>query len=194
MFRYASGALLLLFCLGTLVALLPVSSSMERRGVELYDVQMRLYPRTEREDVVWLFGAQKVVHQPESGESLLTGLEQGKRLVKGELDMTLSAKTITVDAQDNLYTDRVQLSIPRVCATISFGRVGEGHSVRIDQNSGFSGPDVDYRDAYSVMTAKSIRSDFELKNASMPGQKLRISLDPTNECKNGQIVPKEDKK
>lgn len=197
MFRYASSALLILLVLAGLTALIPPPQTQIKKGVELLDVNMRLYPRTEKPGVVWLFAADKIVNRPEDGESVLSGMKLGKRMVNDKLDMTLSAKNITIDNQDNLYTDFVTMNIPSGCTTISFGALGQAKAVVIDQNTGFSGPNVHYRDAYSVLTAKSIRSDFELHNASMPGQKLTIALDPKNECVNGRIVkriPKGDNK
>jgi hypothetical protein len=197
MFRYASSALLILLVLAGLTALIPPPQTQIKKGVELLGVDMRLYPRTEKPGVVWLFAADKIVNRPEDGESVLSGMKLGKRMINGTLDMTLQADHLTIDSQDNLYTDQVVMSIPKECTTLSFGEPGQNKAVVIDQNSGFSGPNVKYRDAYAVLTAKSIRSDFELHNASMPGQKLTIALDPKNECVNGRIVkriPKGDKK
>jgi hypothetical protein len=188
MFRYASSALLILLVLAGLAALIPPPQPQNKKGVELLGVELRLYPRTEKPGVVWLFAADKIVNRPEDGESVLSGMKLGKRMVNNALDMTLKAEHLTIDSQDNLYTDQVVMSIPKECTTLSFGEPGQARAVVIDQNAGFSGPNVRYQDAYAVLTAKSIRSDFELHNASMPGQKLTIALDPKNECVGGQIV------
>ena len=175
--------------LGVVAALLPVPVSSEGGGVELSNVKMRLYPRTEDKGVVWLFGAKTLTYNPGQSESALNGLEQGQRLVKGKLDMTLETQSLTIDQNDVLYTDLVTLTIPKECATLTFGQPGAARAVMIDQNTGFSGPNVRYKSAITTLTATSVKSDFALKDLRMPGARFLGDLDATQKCKNGKIVP-----
>ena len=179
----------MLLLLGVVVAFLPAPRSSEGGGVELSGVKMRLYPRTEEKGVVWLFQAKTIAYDPGQSESVLKGLEQGKRIVGGKLDMTLETKALTIDQNDTLYSDLVTLSIPKECTTISFGQRGNPRAVTIDQNTGFSGPNVKYRNANAVLGARSVQSDFALKNLRMPGTRFLTDLDAPMECKNGKIVP-----
>jgi len=189
MLRFALSALLVLLLLGVGVAFLPAPRSGGEGGVELSGVKMRLYPRTEEKGVVWLFGAETLAYTSSQSESVLTGLEQGKRMVGGKLDMTLETKALTIDQNDTLYSDFVTLTIPKECTTFTFGQPGTPRAVMIDQNSGFSGPNVKYKSAVAVLTAKSVQSDFALTNLRMPGARFSGDLDGVMECRNGKTVP-----
>ena len=175
--------------LGVVAALLPVPVSSEGGGVELSNVKMRLYPRTEEKGVVWLFGAKYVTYDPGQSESVLKGLELGQRLVKGKLDMTLETQSLIIDQNNTLYSDLVTLTIPKECTTFTFGQPGAARAVMIDQNTGFSGPNVRYKSAITTLTATSVKSDFALKDLRMPGARFLGDLDATQKCKNGKIVP-----
>ncbi len=188
MLRFALSALLVLLLLVLLVAFLPTPRSSDASSVELSGVKMRLYPRTEEKGVVWLFGVKSMAFDPASRESTLSGLEQGKRLGKGKLDMTLETKTLTIDQNDTLFSDFVTLTIPKECTTFTFGQSGTPRAVMIDQNSGFSGPNVRYKSADAVLSAKSVQSDFALKNLRMPGARFLGDLDAPVECRKGKIV------
>ncbi len=180
---------MVLLLLGVVVAFLPAPRSSDASGVELSGVKMRLYPRTEARNVVWLFQAKTIAYNSSQSESVLSGLEQGKRLVRGKLDMTLETKSLTIDQNDTLYSDFVTLTIPKECTTFTFGQPGTPRAVMIDQNSGFSGPNVKYKSAVAVLTARSVQSDFALTNLRMPGARFSGDLDGVMECRNGKTVP-----
>lgn len=167
MLRFALSALLVLLLLGVGVAFLPAPRSSEGGGVELSGVKMRLYPRTEEKGVVWLFGAKTIAFDPASSESTLSGLEQGRRVVDGKTQMYLTTKSIIVDANNNLFASRAVMEIPEKCARFSLGDANNPRSVVIDQNVGFSGPNVLWESPSSVMKGYSVKSNFAVTNIDL---------------------------
>ncbi|GEM48101.1 hypothetical protein [Deinococcus cellulosilyticus] len=185
MLRYASWALLLLLVLGFVLALLPSPSVQAAQGVKLMEVSMKLYPQQDP-DAVWEFHSKDIQYDPIEGKSVLNGTQTGKRMVKGELDMTVTAPGIEIDRTDNLHMKEAVLNIPKQCTTLKIQK-----DVTIDQASGFSGKQVQYRAANMDMTADAITAPFDLgADTQMTRPRFVSDLDAPETCVGGAIVEK----
>ncbi|GGJ21347.1 hypothetical protein [Deinococcus roseus] len=190
MLRYASWAFLGLLLLGLVLALLPSPAVQAAQGVKLIGVSMKLYPQQDP-DAVWEFQSNTIQYDPIEGKSVLNGTQSGKRMVKGTLDMTITAPGIEIDRTDNLHMKEAVLNIPKQCTTLKIQK-----DVTIDQASGFSGQRVQYRAANTDMTADAITAPFDLgPETQMTKPKLVSDLDAPEKCVHGEIVEKpEDEK
>ena len=93
-----------------------------------------------------------------------------ERTVGGETDFTLASEQITIDAQENLRGQRINVYIPDADWTLDM-RGRNGNQVLIDQQQGrftapfldISGPDID-------SSAEDAGMDFDLKNFVSGGE------------------------
>ncbi len=164
------GALILV---GLVLSLLPNPVRAQLGEVKLENVDLVLFPASDP-NARWTFKAANVTYNPETRESLATGLQDGKRFVtvkdaktgleKKELDLSLKAQEIRIDAQDNLSTQQANIFIPKGCYLLRLGKPGET-PVMIDQNTGFRANYVDLDSPNLSFTGTEFTSDFALKNA-----------------------------
>ncbi len=107
----------------------------------------------------------------------------------GRLDMTIRTTDLSVDSTDNLRAQTATLYLPKLCTSVQLGSPGNPIPVVIDQQTGFSGPDVYLTAPDYTLTAKSIRASFDLKQTSSRDPRFLGTLKPTKTCRDGHIVP-----
>ena len=89
------------------VALLPKGErTIPDSTIELADATVTLYPQADPE-AVWNFAAPEVDYEPDTRQTTLLGIEDGKRTVDGETDFTLAADEVTIDSDDNLSGEKM---------------------------------------------------------------------------------------
>lgn len=140
MFRFA------LFALASTIAVLVGLSLVpqpERRvpggTIKLSGATLTLYPQADPK-AIWHFAAERVDYEPEIGETTLHTIDDAERTVGGETDFTLTSERITIDAQENLRGDAIEVYIPDVQWTLDM-QTEEGNPVVIDQTQGrFNAP------------------------------------------------------
>lgn len=185
MLRYASWALLMLLVLGLVLALLPSPAVQAAQGVTLTGVSMKLYPQQDP-NAVWEFQSDRIQYDPIEGKSTLSGVQTGKRMVKGELDMTITAPGIEIDRTDDLHMKQAVLYIPKQCTTLTIQK-----NVRIQQQSGIKGEGLVWRSANTNMVGKAIDAPFDLGPDTLVTKPEFVSdLDAPEQCVNGEIVEK----
>ena len=141
MARVSLIALGILILIGLVLSFLPSAAKTPLGEVTLENVDLVLYPAADP-NAKWTFKAGVVKYNPESRSSVATELSEGKRLVKGKLDLSLYAKTVTIDSNDNLQTQKANIFIPNGCYLLKLGQDGAAQ-VQIDQNAGYRAPYVD---------------------------------------------------
>lgn len=102
--------------------------------VLLRDTQVALYPRADPE-AAWYFASPHVDYSPDSGESVLHALSDGRRTVGGETDFTLAAETLTIDQSENLRGDLILARLERTGECLTMLASGPD-PVLIDQGAG----------------------------------------------------------
>ncbi len=171
--RIALIALGALIAIGLVLSLLPNPATAPLAEVKLEKVDLVLFPASDP-NARWTFKAANVTYNPESRESLASGLQDGQRYVTvkdaktgretRELDLSLKAQEIKIDAQDNLSTQQATIFIPKGCYLLRLGKPGDT-PVMIDQNTGFRANYVDLDSPNLSFTGTEFTSDFALKNA-----------------------------
>jgi len=154
------------------LALLPSRTTVVPGGaVELEDVEVTLYPRTDP-DAVWYFAAPRVEYEPNVQEATLFAIEDGRRTVDGETDFTLSSDQVTIDRSDNLRGEAMHAFLVDDELDLRMEAKGS-RQVLIDQRAGrfevpratMSGPDL----GESVFEDMRISFDFTDFEAGGPG-------------------------
>lgn len=173
MFRLA------LLALGATVALLVVLSLLPQQArtvpggtIALSNAQVTLYPQADPA-AVWHFAAERVDYEPDVGETTLREIGDAARTVDGETDFTLASERLTIDAQENLRGQHVEVYIPDADWTLDME--GEpGTPVVIDQQQGrFSAPFLDISGPDIESSAQDAGMDFDLKNFVSGGEGTR---------------------
>lgn len=191
------AALIFFACLlvfGVAFSFLPSGSSVPRSGVTLQGVRFSLYPEQDR-GAVWRFAARQVSIDPLKNENTLDDLGKGERWLKQKdgsekLDLTLKAKRLVIDADDNLKAQEAQMYLIDGCYTLNFQAIGD-KPVVINQRSGYSAPYVGIVSPSLNGEIDDFTSPFDLSNvqgSQRPG--FTVQTNPTSICKNGHVVPR----
>lgn len=181
-------------------ALLPSGrTDQSKTGVTLRGVRLALYPARDPE-AVWTFAAREVQHDPVSGQTELSGLSDGERLLreragqgftgKETLDATLRSPGLSISAQDDLSTPEATLYLADACAEVRLkGNAQE--PVRIQQGQGFSAPlaEISSPTLAGRLTRLKMSFQFVLEDAGEDSD-TQFFLDPKEDCVNGQRVPR----
>lgn len=139
--------------------------------VELHDVVVTLYPRTDP-DAVWYFATPQADYHPSSQEATLHSVEDGRRTVEGETDFTLHSQLVTIDRSENLRGDEMRAHLVDDELDLVM-QARAGRQVLIDQRAGrfevpraiMSGPDL----GESVFEDMRISFDFTDFESGGPG-------------------------
>jgi hypothetical protein len=200
MTRIALIALGVLLLLGVVVSIWPVNNREAMGEVRLEGVSLELYPAADP-DAKWLFQAKNVVYNPDTRESEVELQGKGRRVVDGKTDLELSAKSLTIDGNDNLRTTKASVYVPRDCATVSLTntrRDTDGQTltspnfVMIDQNTGYRAPYAEITFPDYRQTGENLDASFDLKERLVLERTRFRLVDGGNErCENGVIVKKE---
>jgi len=144
------------------VALLPqrerqLPSSM----LSLSTTHVTLYPQADPR-AVWTFAAPEVEYDPDRRETTLLDLSDGRRVVDGSTDFTLTSDRIVIDNQDNLRGDHIRAHLIREDADLDMVAKG-GREVLIDQRRGrFEVPRVTLSSAEGSSVFEDMRISFDL--------------------------------
>jgi hypothetical protein len=158
--RVSLIALGILILIGLVLSFLPSSAKTPLGEVTLENVDLVLYPAADP-NAKWTFKAGVVKYNPESRSSVATEMKEGKRLVKGKLDLSLYTKTVTIDSNDNLQTQRATIYIPDGCYVLKLG-TDTGQQVQIDQNAGYRAPYIDLTSPNLSYTAQDFTASFDM--------------------------------
>lgn len=167
MTRTALIVLVVVALLGAVLALLPTPAPRTPGNVELTGVSMVLFPEADP-DARWTFHSQSVSYNPDSRESLVRGQTRGERYLKKTLDLTLDAKDVTIDSNDNLTTQQASIYVIDGCVRVNLG-LTSGPPVFIDQSNGYQAPYADvtfpnFRTTGGPLSASFDLQRFELTN------------------------------
>ena len=201
------AALIFLACLlvfGVAFSFLPSGSSVPRSGVTLQGVRFSLYPEQDR-GAVWRFAARQVSIDPLKNENTLDDLGRGERWIKAKkkkdvwipdangedhLDLTLTAKRLVIDADDNLKAREAHLYILQDCTTLTLRAAGDNQVV-INQRSGYTAPYVGISSPSIQLEFDAFSSPFDLSNVQGTQRAGgTVQTNPTSICKNGHVVPR----
>jgi hypothetical protein len=158
--RVSLIALGILILIGLVLSFLPSPAKAPLAEVTLENVDLVLYPAADP-NAKWKFKAGIVRYNPESRSSVAEQLSVGQRLVKGELDLSLYTKTVTIDSNDNLQTQKANIFIPKGCYVLKLGQDGAAQ-VQIDQNSGYRAPFIDLTSPNLSYTAQDFSASFDM--------------------------------
>lgn len=175
MFRLALVALALTVAVLVGLSLLPQPERSVPSGtIELSGATVTLYPQADPE-AIWHFAAERVDYEPSLGETILYTIDDAERTVGGETDFTLTSAKLTIDAQENLRGDAIEVYIPDAKWTLDM-RAGDGTPVLIDQQQGrFSAPLLDIAGPDIESSSQNAGMDFDLKNFTSGGENTRNS-------------------
>jgi hypothetical protein len=169
--RVSLIALGILILVGLVLSFLPSSAKTPLGEVTLENVDLVLYPAADP-NAKWTFKAWIVKYSPESRSSVATELSEGKRLVKGKLDLSLYTKTVTIDSNDNLQTQRATIFIPKGCYVLKLGQ-DTGQQVQIDQNAGYRAPYIDLNSPNLSLTGQEFTASFDMTDTGFRKYKIR---------------------
>jgi len=109
--KYAIIALIALIGLLIVIALIPEGERVVPNStIELSDAQLILYPQADP-DAVWSFKAPSVEYEPGVRETTLLNIEDGRRTENGETDFTLESERTTIDSDDNLRGEKIDIHL-----------------------------------------------------------------------------------
>jgi len=170
-----------LFVLGATVVLLVGLSLLPQRAravpggtIVLSSARVTLYPQADPA-AVWHFAAERVDYEPDVGETTLHDIGDAARTVGGKTDFTLASERLTIDAQENLRGQHIEVYIPDADWTLDM-RGEPGTPVVIDQQQGrFSAPFLDISGPDIESSAQDAGMDFDLKNFVSGGEGTRNS-------------------
>nr|WP_202409280.1 hypothetical protein [Deinococcus xianganensis] len=180
-------------------ALLPTPGlDASQSGARLSGVQLRLYPPGDP-DATWSFRAAEVRNDPLNGLTTLTGITDGRRLLKERvgdkltgretLDATLTTPDLTIDDQDIMTTRQARITLVQQCADIDL-KGTEQNPVKIDQSQGFSATEAKINSTSMTGTIRDLKMTFGFSILdSSPNSKYSVPLDPTETCRDGKRVP-----
>ena len=175
MFRLALVALALTVAVLVGLSLLPQPERRVPGGtIALTGANVTLYPQADPR-AIWHFAAKRVDYEPETGETILYDIDDAARTVGGKTDFTLASRRITIDAQENLRGDAIEVYVPDAKWTLDMKAAG-GSPVVIDQQQGrfaaplltISGPDIDSQ-------AQNAGMNFDLTDFTSVGEDTKNS-------------------
>lgn len=163
-------------------------------------VALSLYPARD-EGAVWRFRAANVTSDPVAGETRLSGLSDGKRLLREKnaagiytgretLDATLTAPDLTIDSQDNMTTQKARITLVAQCADIDLTGTA-ALPVKIEQGYGFTTPVavINSPNSSGRMEKLRMRFDFYIEDVDNDNSTYSANLDATETCRDGKRVP-----
>lgn len=175
MFRLA------LFALGLSVAVLVGLSLLPRRAertpggtIQLSGAAVTLYPQADPE-AVWRFDAARVAYEPSTQETILREIGDAARTVGGETDFTLASERLTIDTQEDIRGEQIEVYVPDVRWTLAM-RAREGSPVLLDQQQGrFVAPAIDVTDdaGQNISSSKNLSMNFDLTDVQTGGEGTR---------------------
>jgi hypothetical protein len=166
--RYAFLALAVVLGLLIVLSLLP-----QRRAVipdatiDLQNATVTLYPQQDQ-DAVWTFSSPTVEYNPESRDTTLFKVQDGKRVVGGETDFTLESEQVTISSDDNLRGDKIVVKIADEDITVDMQSKGDVKVVIDQSQAKFIVPRVQLTGEIEGEYENFV-SDFEIRDFTAGG-------------------------
>ena len=193
-------ALVGIMAFALIFALLPTPGlDASESGARLSGVQLRLYPSGDA-NATWSFRAADVRNDPLNGLTTLTGITEGQRLLKEQvqgrftgreiLDATLATQELTIDAQDTMTTRQARITLVQQCADIDL-KGTEQTPVKIEQGQGFSAPSarISSPNTNGRIGKLKMTFGFVIEDSDPANSKYTAELDATETCRDGKRVP-----
>jgi hypothetical protein len=118
-----------------LVSLLPKAPRViPDSTIHLENTTLTLYPQ-EDPDAIWFFNSPTVEYNPDSRETTLFKVQDGKRTVNNETDFTLESEKVTIGSDDNMYGDKIAVNLIEEETTLDM-QSKDGRMVLINQAQG----------------------------------------------------------
>lgn len=169
-------------------------------GAQLSGVALSLYPARD-EGAVWRFRAAEVSSDPVVGETRLSGLSDGQRLLREKnragiytgretLDATLTTPDLTIDSQDNMTTQKARIRLVAQCADIDLtGNATQ--PVKIEQGYGFTTPvaTIDSPSLTGRLEKLRMSFGFQIEDVDNEHSNTSFDIDSTETCRDGKRVP-----
>lgn len=169
-------------------------------GAQLSGVALSLYPARD-EGAVWRFQAAKVSSDPVAGETRLSGLSDGQRLLREKnragiytgretLDATLTTPDLTIDSQDNMTTQKARITLVAQCADLDLAG-NATQPIKIEQGYGFTAPlaIIDSPDVTGRVEKLRMSFQFVIEDSDNDNSTYSANLDATETCRDGKRVP-----
>jgi hypothetical protein len=102
--------------------------------IDLQNTTLTLYPQ-EDPQAVWFFNSPNVEYNPDSRETTLFNVQDGKRVVEDETDFTLESEKVTIGSDDNMYGDNIFVSLIEEETNLDM-QSKDGRMVFINQSQG----------------------------------------------------------
>jgi len=172
MLRIAFAAMAVVIGLLVILALQDDSgANVPDATITLGGAEVALYPQADPGSV-WYFAAPSVEYQPDSQESTLLNISDGRRTIEGETDFTLTSERVTIDRSDNIRGELMHAHLVEDEIDLHMEAKGE-RMVLINQESGqfevpratMTGPDL----GASVFEDMRISFDFTDFESGGPG-------------------------
>jgi hypothetical protein len=153
-----------------LVSLLPKAPRViPDSTIHLENTTLTLYPQ-EDPDAVWFFNSPTVEYNPDSRETTLFKVQDGKRTVNDETDFTLESEKVTIGSDDNMYGERIAVYIPDGDYDLDM-QSKDGSQVFINQSAGeFEVPRLDMTSGSDTSTYERVRMSFDIESFSAGGE------------------------
>jgi hypothetical protein len=130
-------------------------------AIHLHSARVVLYPQADPQ-AIWYFGAETVLYEPSTRETVLLNLFDGQRTVGGEIDFTLQSERIVIDRDDNLRGERMFVHLVEAEMDLDMQAKGE-RLVLIDQRRGrFEVPRLELLGENMRATYEDMRTSFDL--------------------------------
>ncbi len=168
MLRIATIVLAAVVGLLLLVSLLPKKPRViPDSTINLQNTTLTLYPQ-EDPTAVWFFKSPTVEYNPDSKETTLLKVQDGKRTVDNETDFTLESEKVTIGSDDNMYGDKIVVNLIEEETTLDM-QSKDGTMVLIDQTQGqFSIPKVEIS-GKSRGTRENMLISFDMEKVTSGG-------------------------
>jgi hypothetical protein len=133
--RYAFIALAVVLGLLIVLSLLPQRRAIiPDATIDLQDAQVTLYPQQDQ-DAVWTFSSPTVEYNPDTRDTTLFKVQDGKRVENGKTDFTLESEQVTIGSDDNLRGDKIVVKLVEENTTLDM-EAKNGNQVLINQTNG----------------------------------------------------------
>lgn len=137
--------------------------------IGLANTALTLYPEADP-NAVWFFEARSAEYQPNARTTTLFNIGDGRRVVNGETDFTLSANELVIDNRDNLRGDELFVYLLEADWNLHM-QAADNRQVLIDQSQGkFEVPLLTYSgDGIGESRDENVRMNFDLTDFEAGG-------------------------
>lgn len=137
--------------------------------IRLHDAQATLHPRSDSE-ARWTFASPEATFDPDSGDTVLTRVQDGARRVGDEVDFTLRSERLVIDRNDDIRARDMFVHLVEDELDVTMDGTEE-RQVLVDQSAGrFEVPHIEIRgDDFGTSTYENMRVDFDFTDFEAGG-------------------------